>query len=110
MAENQFLHDASGRLTFAMFRVLGDSYPAITKEVVAAFNLVPVGPAVAGLDAVFRDYQRGETVVGLEWDNWLGFIVNAKNPVAEPLVREVGAYLLASSWAKLGAASEPPVA
>jgi hypothetical protein len=110
MPDNGFHRDASGRLTFEMFRVPGDSCPAITKEVVVAFNLVPAGTLVVGWDMVSWDYQQGEAVVGLEWDNWSGFIVTAKNSLAEPVVEEIGAYLLASSWAKLGATSEPPVA
>ena len=100
MPDNQFSRDASNRLVFEMFCVPCRSYDDIVEELRTAFNLVPVGPGIDVWDIVFRDYQREGAVVGLEWDNWLGFIVVAKSPAAESLVNEIGAYLLASRWAQ----------
>jgi hypothetical protein len=80
MPDNQFWRDASGRLTFEMFRAPADSYRAIRDAIVATFHLSPHGAlATNGWEIVFRDYQRGEQVVGLEWDNWTGFTVVAAN-------------------------------
>ncbi len=53
-------------------------------------------------DLVFQDYGRGQQVVGLEWDVWMGFTVVAKDAESEPLVQEIGAWLLKSLWATDG--------
>ena len=37
-------------------------------------------------------------MVGLEWDNWSGFIVVAKTPESEPLVHAIAEWLLSSKW------------
>ena len=102
MPDNQFRRDGSERLTFEMFRVPALEYPAVCAAVVRAFGLVQHTELVVGPDQLLWDFRRGEQIVGLEWDNWSGFIVTAKNPEAEPLVREIGAFLEASSWAASG--------
>lgn len=100
MPDNQFWRDASGRLIFEMFRVSADSYRTICGAVAAAFHLSPHGSLVTnGWDIVFQDYRHGEQVVGLEWDNWTGFVVVAKNSASESLVREIAAWLLQGKWA-----------
>ncbi|EGF28968.1 hypothetical protein RBWH47_02625 [Rhodopirellula baltica WH47] len=88
-----FLRDASNRLCFEMFDVDSMDYPAFAARVVARFDLIPAGDLIAGLDEVFRDYTDGNCTVGLEWDNWSGFIVTAKSPNAEPLVTSIGEFL-----------------
>jgi hypothetical protein len=102
MPENRFGRDASGRLTYEMFRVLGGEYAAVCTAVVAAFSLEAHTTMVVGPDQMFWDFRRGEQVVELGWDNWSGVIVTARNPEAEPLVREIGAFLERSAWAELG--------
>jgi hypothetical protein len=87
-----------------MFRAPAESYPAISKELAVAFELVPAGPVTAGLDLVVREYRRGDAVIDLAWDNWSGFFVTARSAAAGPLVGEIGTYLLASPW---GRAPEP---
>jgi hypothetical protein len=48
----------------------------------------------SGVHVVARNLAEWfHSVVGLGWDNWSGFIVVAKNPESEPLVREVAAFL-----------------
>jgi hypothetical protein len=101
MADNQFCRDASGRLTFEMFRVPSTAYPEIVKELSAAFGLSPATNLIAGLSELLWDWRSGDAVVGIEWDNWSGLIVTAKNTVSEPLVRVIGAYLLQSPWATI---------
>jgi hypothetical protein len=99
---NWFRRDASGRLTFEMFNVPGDCYRDVCSELVASFHLVPLGTAVGDLvSLVFQDYSCGSKVVGLEWDNWSGFMVVAKTPESEPLVQTIAKWLLRSKWAKL---------
>jgi hypothetical protein len=97
--ENQFLRDASGRLTFEMFQIPADSYGAVCSTLINTFRLVPETALVTnGFDIVFQDYRRGEEVVGLEWDNWSGFIVTAKTTASESLVQDIGRWLLQSDW------------
>ena len=102
MPDNQFLRDASRRLTFEMVKLPADSYSPLCSEIEEHFGLTTLGKRVAGLDAVFQDYCLGEQVVGLEWDDWSGFIITAKNPQAEPLVQSIGAWLLSTVWAACG--------
>jgi hypothetical protein len=105
MPDNVFSRDASGRLTYEMFRVPSGDYPAVSATVVAAFALTSDGSMVVGPDQMFWDFRRGDQRVELAWDNWSGFFVTAKHPEAEPLVREIGAFLEASAWAGVG---QPP--
>jgi hypothetical protein len=99
MANNEFSRDASGRLTFEMFRAPADHYREICAAIATAFDLAPEkSPITNGVDIVFQDYRRGEQVVGLEWDNWSGFMVVAKTPDTESLVREIADWLLQSGW------------
>lgn len=58
-----------------------------------AFGLVQEGDIVIGLEQMFWDFQRGEQVVGLDWDIWMEFMVVAKSPTSEPLVKAIAAWL-----------------
>jgi hypothetical protein len=102
MPDNKFNRDASGRLTYEMFRVPSSEYAAVCIFVVAAFSLEAHSTMVVGPDQMFWDFRRGEQVVELGWDNWSGVVVTAKNPNAEPLIREIGEFLEASSWTEIG--------
>ena len=100
MADNLFFRNASGQLSFAMGQAPADSYRPMCKSIAAAFGLVPHTDLVTdGLAIVFQDYRRSGQVVGLEWDNWMGFTVVAKTEESEPLVRNIGDWLLGSAWA-----------
>ena len=88
--------DNSGRLTFGFKTILAGMCSKITKSVVAEFSLDPAGGETVGLNEVFQDFKRGNDVVGLEWDNWSGYIVNAKVTSAEPLAREIAGYVSAN--------------
>lgn len=95
MKSGLFLRDASNRLCFEMFDVDSLDYPGLAARVVEQFRLKPSSGLIVGLDAMFREYSDGACTVGLEWDNWSGFIVVAKTQNAEPLVEAIGAYLSA---------------
>lgn len=111
MPDNSFHRDASGRLTFEMFSVPAGNYPAVCSDLVGALQLVPVGSLVSDfLSTVFQDYERGSQVVGLEWDNWSGFIVVAKTVESESLVQAIAEWLLRSKWATVTSSAEPNVA
>ena len=76
-----------------MFDVDSLDYPKLAARIVEEFGLMPSSELIVGLDEMFRDYTDRERTVGIEWDNWSGFIVVAKTPNAELLVNEIGAYL-----------------
>jgi hypothetical protein len=93
----QFSRDASDRLTFEVHSLNADQYARTCKRISREFSLQPATELVVGPDEMFRDYTDGTRTVGLEWDNWSGFIVVAKEPDSESLVRSIGDYL-SSSW------------
>lgn len=93
-----FWRDASGRLAFDVFRIEASEYPAACGEIADAFNLKPDESPAVGPDQMFCDFRRGEQVIALEWDNWMGFMVVAKTADSEPLVREIAAWLRATAW------------
>lgn len=111
MPGSSFHRDASGRLTFEMFNVPADSYRVICSEFAAAFHLEPFGRLTSDLlGLVFQEYRCGSQVVGLEWDNWSGFIVVAKAPESAPLVQAIAQWLLNSKWAAIPSVTEPGAA
>jgi hypothetical protein len=71
-------------------------YSKITKSVIAEFSLESASEKTAALDEVFQDFKRSSDIVGLEWDNWSGYIVNAKVTSAEALFREIASYVSAN--------------
>jgi len=100
MADNLFWRNAGGRLTFSMGRSSADSYRSICKEVVTEFGLVRKSGLITDfLAIVFQEYCRGEQIVGLEWDNWMGYTVVAHTAESESLVQDIGDWLLKSNWA-----------
>lgn len=88
--------DNSDRLTIDFHSIEAGSYKKITSEIVTHFSLEVAGAKTSGLDEVFQDFKRGNEVIGLEWDNWSGYIVNAKTKNAESLVREIACYISAT--------------
>ena len=88
-----FHHDASNRLTYEVFDLDSSRYAMTCDRIVNKFGLSPAGELIVGLDEMFRDYADGPNVIGLEWDNWSGFIVVAKNADAETLVRSIAEFL-----------------
>jgi len=55
--------------------------------------MTPIGEVVLGPDQLFWDFQRGNQVVGFDWDVWMQFMIVAKSEVSEPLVHEIAAWL-----------------
>jgi triphosphoribosyl-dephospho-CoA synthetase len=107
MAWNHFWRTAAGRLAFSLSQAPADCYQSMCHAVATEFKLSPrPGLVTNTFDIVFRDYSRDRFVVSLEWDNWLGFTVVAQTPEAEPLIQEIGAWLLESKWATKVAGSE----
>lgn len=88
--------DNSQRLTVDFHGIDAGSYENVTADIVAKFELEVAGAKTSGLDEVFQVFKRGSDMIGLEWDNWSGYIVNAKSKSAEPLVREIAGYIRAT--------------
>ena len=85
--------DYSGRLTYDIFEFPSEDYTSMKKQIAKKFGLVPAGITIYGLDEMFQTYMKGLKRIGIEWDNWSGLIIVAKNKKAEPLVEEIGLYL-----------------
>ena len=62
-------------------------------RIVNKFGLSRAGELIIGPDKMFQDYTVGQNVIGLEWDNWSGFIVVAKKADTEALVRSIAEFL-----------------
>jgi hypothetical protein len=107
MPDQLFWRDASGRLTFELFRAPANSFPAICEAVVSTFKLRPHTALVTnGYDIMFQDNRCGQQVVGLAWDNWTGFTVVATIPASESLVQDIAAWLVQSQWAGVATPDE----
>jgi hypothetical protein len=102
MTAARLWRDASERLTFDLDQVSQADYPAVCKAVVEAFGLVADTAFVAGVDQLFQDWRRGSAVIGLDWDNWMGFMVVAKTPESEPLLRDIARWLCEGEWVNDG--------
>ena len=85
--------DESNRLTIDFHHIKSSAYSKVTKEIVTEFELEAASDKTVGLDEMFQDFKRNDEVIGLEWDNWSGYIVNAKTEQSDPLVRDIGAYI-----------------
>jgi len=70
-----------------------DQYSKVTRKVTQEFGLAACSDKIRGLDETFQDFGRGSAVIALEWDNWSGFIVCAKNKESESLARQVAEYV-----------------
>ncbi|OWK36235.1 hypothetical protein [Fimbriiglobus ruber] len=99
MPDDRLWRDTNGRLTFDLPHVTAADYPSICKALAVAFALMPGTRLIAGLDQMFRDYRLGEQILGLEWDIRRGFLLVARTPNADPLVREIADWLSRSQWA-----------
>ena len=85
--------DASDRLTFDFNNIPRALYSKVTNSIVSEFGLVPAGSKTNGLDEVFQDFKLDDRIVGLEWDNWSGYIVHANNVSSEELARKIAGYI-----------------
>lgn len=99
--EPHFFRDASDRLTHDRADIDSSSYPEVCRQVADHFKLKPLSELVIGNDQMFWDFTNGKLTVELAWDNWLCFTITAKEPDAEPLIRQVAAFLSESLPPKL---------
>ena len=93
MPRERFWRDSSGRLTVDQPGIDSAQYPAVCRAIANAFSLAPNADFLVGPDQVFSEFRRGDEIVGMDWDNWMEFMVFAKTPAAETLVREIGSWL-----------------
>ena len=85
--------DASDRLSIHFDQIAVRLYDKITQAIVERYELKPVSEVTRGLDEKFQDFAKDNKVVGLEWDIWSGYIVTAKVPMADDLVREIASFV-----------------
>ena len=85
--------DASNRLTFEFLNIESSLYEKVTNEIVKQFELEPTNELVKGLDEIFQEFKKGKCIIGLEWDNWSGYIVNAKDNASESLANEIADFI-----------------
>ncbi len=85
--------NASNQLTFDFDKINLSSYKKITYSIVNHFDLKPSGKLIVGLDEMFQEFTSGNSSIGLEWDNWSGYTIVAKNQEAEALLREIAKYI-----------------
>ena len=91
--EPHYFRDASNRLTHDRADIGSHSYPDVCRQVAYHFNLKPSSELVIGLHEMFWDFTNGKLTVELAWDTWLYFTITAKEPDAEPLVRQMANFL-----------------
>ncbi len=102
-----FWRDGSGRLTFDLPGVAATDYPALCRSVADALGLAPAGDILVGLEQMFWDFQRGDQVIGLDWDIWMEFIAVAKSEASEPLLRDIAAWLISTRCSVMTKQAEP---
>ncbi len=85
--------NASNQLTFDFDKTNLSSYKKITYSIVNNFDLQPSGKLIVGLDEMFQEFTSGNSSICLEWDNWSGYTIVAKNKEAEALLREIAKYI-----------------
>jgi hypothetical protein len=99
MLDTRFWRDANERLTFIVPDVSAVGYPSMCRAIVDVFALTQDGELVIGPDQMFWNWRRGEHVIGLDWDIWMGFMLVAKSTASESLVHEVAIWLCENSSA-----------
>jgi hypothetical protein len=87
--------DFSNRLTYDFDKIASNDYFKVTQSIVKEFELIPHSELTQGLDERFQDFILNHSIIGLEWDIWSGYIVNAKNSEAEILVEQIANYISA---------------
>ena len=85
--------DASNRLTFDFKDIESKLYSKLTDEIVGHFGLEATSELTHGLDEIFQEYTKDDLVIGLERDNWSGYIVNAKTKESEALAESIAMYI-----------------
>lgn len=92
MPEKPLWRDASGRLTFSVDGVEACDFADVCRRMADRFSLTPDGEPLAGPDQMFWRFQRGNLVVGADWDSMMGLTIVAETGESEPLVQEIGTW------------------
>lgn len=88
-----YWHDFSGRLSFDFPDIKAADYSELCRNMAVAFDLCSVRELIIGPEQMFWDFRRGQQIIGLDWDIWLGFQVVAKTAGSEPLLRDIVDWL-----------------
>jgi len=85
--------NTSHQLTIDFNKIEAKMYSKITSDIVRKYDLEMSNKLVTNLNEKFQAFKFGAAIIGLEWDNWSGYIVSAKNKEAESLVKEIAAFI-----------------
>jgi hypothetical protein len=96
-----FWRDSSERLTFDIPGVAATDYSALCRSIAESLGLTATSDILIGPEQMFWDFHRGDQVVGLDWDSWMGFMVVAKLGASDPLLRDIAAWLSLSRLPQL---------
>ena len=89
----KFFTTAEGRVSFEIHDAEAQIIFPIATMLEEKFGLVANQFPVMGLDEVFLDLVKDNTIISLGWDNWIGFHVFALSEKGDELVQEIGNYL-----------------
>ncbi len=90
--------DASKRLTVEIFNLKKVDYEKITLRITKQFNLIALKNKISTPDTIFQTYSNERYTINLEWDNWSGYIIVAKNIESEKLIDEIYNWLLLTKF------------
>ncbi len=90
-----YCRDASNRLCFELGDKDSAEYWDLRRKVRREFGLLQISRTTESPDAIFATFVQIRTFrrIGIEWDNWSGFTIVAKNERSASLVQEVGTFL-----------------
>ncbi len=86
----------SNHLAIEFFDVSENSYADITQSIVQKFGLISAKKPSNCDDAIFHEFKQNDRDVSLEWDDWSGYVVTAKNHAAKPLAHEIAEFIYSS--------------
>lgn len=93
VGNGKFIRDDTNRLNFELSEINVNRYKDICEKIISNFEAKKVNNAVNGLDEVLQDFLINGKMISIEWDNWSGLTVIAKEKNAESIVREIGRFL-----------------
>ena len=90
------IRNSNQRLTIELFDISSKNYSFLSLLIAKKFNLVPLGNLINNFDEIFQTYTdtNKKYRINLEWDNWSGYIIVAKDTENEKLINEIYDWLL----------------
>jgi len=90
------IRNSSQKLTIELFDISRKNYPFLSSLIANNFNLIPSNNLIDSFDEIFQTYTNTNKkyTINLEWDNWSGYIIVAKDIESEKLINEIYDWLL----------------